>query len=150
MQFESITGWNDHIQRGSKYLKTARNGRARPAVFNNELIFQLAAMAIENLTVGVSQYYHQMPTDHTLSGLVAALSTVCPMDAELADRIKAIEQSDDMCSLTPVLRSAPSDMVVRGILDVGRQVAGFAKQHVPWDNIQPVGYSHRRLICSSD
>jgi hypothetical protein len=37
-------------------------------VFNNELIFQRAAMAIEKLMVGVFQYYHQMPFDHTLDG----------------------------------------------------------------------------------
>jgi hypothetical protein len=129
---QSITGWNDHILAGSKYLKTASNGQSRPSVFNNELIFQLAAMAIENLIVGVSQYHHQMPTDHTLSGLVEALSPVCPMEAELADRIRAIEQIDDMCALKPVHRSAPSDMAIQGILDVGRQVACFARQHVPW------------------
>ena len=129
---ESITGWHNHILAGRKYLKTASNGQSRPAVFNNELIFQLAAMAIENLIVGVSQYHHQMPADHTLSGLVEALSTVCPMETELADRIKAIEQIDDMCALTPVHRSVPGDMAIQGILDVGRQVAGFARQHVPW------------------
>jgi hypothetical protein len=131
MQIESITGWNDHIQRGSKYLKTANNGKSRTAVFNNEMIFQLAAMAIENLIVGVSQYHRQMPTDHTLSGLVAALSSVCPMEDELADRIKAIEQIDGMCSLTIVHRGTPSDTAIEQILDVGHQVAGFARQHVP-------------------
>ena len=134
MQIQSITGWQDHILDGRKYLKTASNGQSRPAVFNNELVFQLTAMAIENLIVGVSQYHHQMPTDHTLSGLVEALSPVCPMEAELVDRIKEIEQSDDMCSLTPVLRSARSAMAIQGILEVGRRVAGFAKQHVPWDD----------------
>jgi len=133
MRIQSITGWQDHILAGSQYLNTASNGRSRPAVFNNELIFQLAAMAIENFIVGVSQYHHQMPTDHTLSGLVAALSPVCPMDAELADKIKAIEQTDDMCSLTPIHRSHPSDTAIQRILDVGRQVAGFARQQVPRD-----------------
>jgi hypothetical protein len=136
MQIQSITGWQSHIQDGRKYLKTATSGQSRPAVFNNELIFQLAAMAIEKLMVGVSQYHHQMPFDHTLSGLIDSLSPVCPMDPELADRIRAIERMDDMCSLTPVLRSAPSDTAVRGILDVGRQVAGFAERHVPLDDVK--------------
>lgn len=135
MPIQSITGWHEHILAGSKYLKTATNGRSRSGVFNNELIFQLAAMAIENFIVGVSQYHRQMPVDHTLSGLVEALSPVCPMEAELADRIKAIEQIDDMCALTPVHRSVPSDMAIHGILEVGRQVAGFARQHVPWGGV---------------
>jgi hypothetical protein len=85
--------------------------------------------------VGVSQYHHQMPFDHTLSGLIDALSPVCPMETELADRIKAVERMDDMCSLTPVLRSAPGDTAVRDILDVGRQVAVFAEKHLPLDGV---------------
>jgi hypothetical protein len=135
VQIQSITGWRAHIRDGRKYLKTAANARSRPAVFNNELIFQLAAMAIEKLMVGVSQYHHQMPFDHTLSGLIDALSPVCPLDPELADRIKAVERMDDMCSLTPVLRSAPSDAAVRSILDVGRQVAVFAEKYAPLDGL---------------
>jgi hypothetical protein len=138
VQIQSIVGWQAHIMDGRKYLKTASNGLSRPAVFNNELIFQLAAMAIEKLIVGVSQYHHQMPFDHTLSGLVEGLAPICAMETDLADRIKVIEQIDDMCSLAPVLRSAPSDMDIQQILDVGRQVASFAEQHVPWDDIGTV------------
>lgn len=52
MQIPSITGWQDHILAGCQYLKTASNGLSRRAVFNNELIFQLAVMAIEELMAG--------------------------------------------------------------------------------------------------
>jgi hypothetical protein len=131
MQIQSFTGWQDHILAGRKYLKTASKGLSRPAVFTNELIFQLTALAIEKLIVGMCQYHRQMPLDHSLSGLVEALAPVCRLDDKLADRIKRIEQIDDMCALTPVNRNAPSDMEIQGILEVGRQVAGFAKQHVP-------------------
>ena len=62
MQIPSITGWQEHILAGRDYLKTASNGFSRPAVFNNELIFQLAAMAIERLIVGMAHYHRQLPT----------------------------------------------------------------------------------------
>lgn len=136
MQQYAISGWNDHILAGRKYLKTACRGLSRPAVFNNELIFQLAAMAIERLIVGVCQYYNRMPCDHTLSGLLDSLAPECPMDAELAGRIRQIEQLDDMCTLTPAHRKSPGDMDILSVLDVGRQVAGFAEQHVPWDDLE--------------
>ena len=135
MQLQAITGWQDHIRAGSRYLKTASNGLSRRAVFNNELIFQLAAMGIEKLMVGVCQYHHQMPTDHTLSGLVAALSEVCPMDADLAGMIKRIEQIDDMCTLRPARRVPPGDLDIQGILFAGREVACFAKAHVPVEDM---------------
>ena len=36
METASICGWQDPILAGRRYLKTARNGRHRPEVFNNE------------------------------------------------------------------------------------------------------------------
>lgn len=131
MIFQSITGWDDHIAAGRKYLKTAGNGRSRPSVFNNELIFQLAAMAIEKLIVGVSQYHRQVPVDHTLSGLVEGLEAVCPMEADLAGRIRRIEAMDDMCSLSVAHRQPPEDADVQEILAVGSEVARFVDKSIP-------------------
>jgi len=131
MQIQSISGWQDFIQAGREYLKTASNGVSRPAVFNNELIFQITAMAIEKLIVGLVHYHHQMPVDNTLSGLVESLSAVCPLDPEMADRIRQIENIDDMCALTVAHREPPGDDAIREILAVGNEVAEFVDQHVP-------------------
>jgi len=130
MQIQSITGWEEHILAGREYLKTASHGVSRPAVFNNELIFQLAAMAIEKLIVGMAHYHHQMPVDNTLSGLVSELSTVCPMDPELATRIQRIESIDDMCALTVEHRQPPGDETVREILAIGSEVARLVDGHL--------------------
>lgn len=127
----SITDWRDHLQAGCQYLQTARNGLQRRPVFNNELIFQLAAMAIEKIIVGICQYHGRMPTDHTLSGLVDALGEVCPMEDDLAGRIKRIDDIDDMCSLTPAQRIPPGDLDIQAILLVGREMACFAEAHIP-------------------
>jgi hypothetical protein len=125
MNLHAISDWEDHITAGRKYLKTACNGPARPAVFNNELIFQVASMAIERLIVGLSQFHHRMPVDHTLSGLVAELAPICAMPNDLAERIRAIEVIDDMCSLSPTPRTPPSQTAVQEILAVGREVQAF-------------------------
>ena len=130
MQIQSTTGWQEHILAGREYLKTASRGVSRPAVFNNELIFQLAAMAIEKLMVGMSQYHHQMPLDSTLSGLVSELSRVCSVDPELATRIKRIESIDNMCVLTVEHRQPPGDETIREILAIGRAVAGLVDRQL--------------------
>lgn len=135
MQIQPISSWHEHVLAGRKYLKAARKGRARPAVFNNELLFQMAAMAIENLMVGVCQYHQEMPGDHTLSGLLAALHPVCPMDRELADKIRAIESKEDMCALTAHHREPPNDADIKEILAVGGDVVVFVNRHTPWDRI---------------
>ena len=120
--------WREHITAGRKYLQTACRGLDRPAVFNNVLIYHLAAMAIEKLLVGVWQYHRQMPADHTLDGLVDGLAGICPLSADLAEGIKHIGRFDDMCPLVPPSRCAPDDMEIRAILAVGNQVIAFAQQ----------------------
>jgi hypothetical protein len=135
MQIQSISGWQGFIQAGREYLKTASNGVSRPTVFNNELIFQLAAMAIEKLIVGLAHYHHQMPVDNTLSGLVESLSAVCPLDPEMADRIRQIESIDDMCALNVQHREPPGDDATREILAVGKEVAEFVDQYVPQNRV---------------
>ena len=127
----SISDWHDHMRAGMQYLKTAEKGLNRRAVFNNELIFQLAAMSIEKIIVGLCQYYGQMPADHTLCGLVDALEAVCPLDKDLADMIRRIEQIDDMCSLSPDHRVPPGDVEIEMSLLAGREAARFARRHVP-------------------
>jgi hypothetical protein len=131
MTLQAISDWDDHIEAGRKYLKTASNGLSRSNIFNNELIFQLAAMGIEKIILGLCQYHHQMPCDHTLSGLVTELAGVCPMDPALVERIKRIERIDDMCSLTPEKRIPPGDEVVQEMLGVGEAIDRFACQTVP-------------------
>jgi hypothetical protein len=131
MQISSITGWQDHVAGGRKYLKTANKGLSRPSVFNNELIFQLAAMAIEKLIVGVAQYHRQMPADHTLTGLVAELEPVCRLDSGLVERIRTIESADDMCTLSVRHRKAPDNEAIKEILAIGDAVAHFVDEHIP-------------------
>lgn len=131
MFIPSITSWRDHIAAGHQYLSTATNGGERREVFNNALVFQLAVMALEGFMVGLCQYHHRMPTDHTLSGLMAELGEACPMDRALTDRIRQVERSDDICSLSPERRIPPTDADVEHVLAVGHSMARWAATHLP-------------------
>jgi hypothetical protein len=130
MQTYSNLNWQEHIASGRKYLSTAVNGLSRPSVFSNDLVHQLTAMAIEHLLAGVYLFHGKMPTDHTLDGLVEGLAPFCPLDIQLAEGIKHLNQYDDMCPLVPVGRVVPDEAAIKAILAVGKQVAGFVDLHV--------------------
>ncbi len=130
MDHEPVLDWREHIAAGRQYLKTAGNGLSRPAVFTNELVYQLTAMAVERLLVGLFQYHRLLPADHTLDGLVDELAGICPLDEKLAHSIKRLGRYDDMCPLTPVKRVVPDDAEIREILTVGQKVAAFVEQQV--------------------
>ncbi|MGD9187460.1 MAG: hypothetical protein PVI89_04585, partial [Desulfobacteraceae bacterium] len=102
MEQYSNLNWQEHIDAGRKYLSTAVNGQSRSSVFTNDLVYQLTAMAIEHLLAGVYLFHGQMPTDHTLDGLVDGLAPFCPLDTQLAEGVKRLNQYDDMCPLVPV------------------------------------------------
>jgi hypothetical protein len=134
----SISDWHDHVRAGAQYIQTAVGGLQRREVFTNELVFQLAAMGIEKIIVGLCQYYGRMPSDHTLSGLLTDLAAVRPLDEALAERVRRVEMIDDMCTLDAERRIPPGDIEVQLALLTGREVAVFARQHVPWDAIGPL------------
>lgn len=124
--------WQAHVAAGQKYLKVADNGRQRPEVFTNALIYQLTAMGIENLLVGLWQYCGHMPYDHTLDGLVDGLVSICPLEDDLAQGIKAVGRFDDMCPLAPPKAVIPNDQEIRDMLAIGYRTADFVQsQCVP-------------------
>lgn len=151
MEHYSNLNWQEHITAGQKYLSTAANGLSRSSVFTNDLVHQLTAMAIEHLLSGIYLFHGQMPTDHTLDGLVDGLAAFCPLDTQLAEGIKHLNQYDDMCPLVPVGRVIPDDMAIKAMLALGKQVAGFVKLHVKpsladrvsWEN-QKMGAEYHR------
>jgi hypothetical protein len=130
MEHYSNLNWQEHIDAGQKYLSTAVKGLSRSSVFTNDLVHQLTAMAIEHLLSGIYLFHGQMPTDHTLDGLVDGLAPFCPLGTQLAESIKQLNQYDDMCPLVPVGRVVPDDMAIQAMLALGKQVAGFVELHV--------------------
>jgi hypothetical protein len=127
MDGSSNLDWQKHMDTGQRYLNTATKGQDRKSVFNNQLVYQLTAMAVEHLLVSVYQYHRQMPADHTLDGLVEGLMSMGLMRDDLADSIKGLGRFDDMCPLLPVNPRVPDDAEIKAMLAVGRQVVGFAQ-----------------------
>ena len=129
-----LRGWKEQMLAGRQYLRTAERAVKRPAVFNNELIFQLAAMAMENIIAGMCQYYQRMPTDHTLTGLLSDLAQVCPVDDQLATDIGHIQAMENMCALTPARHEPPTNGTIDKALTAAMELARLADRHV---KIQP-------------
>ncbi|MDD5723318.1 MAG: hypothetical protein PHY29_06210 [Syntrophales bacterium] len=130
LEHASILNWQKDIESGQKYLKTAWNGQARPTVFTPELTYQVTAMAIEKLLVGLSRYHNQMSMDHILEGLVDGLALICPIATDQGDGIKALGRFDNMCSLEPANRHIPTGGEVQWMLALARKVETFAMERV--------------------
>lgn len=126
----SLADWHTFLDHGRKYMRTAHRGTLRPEKFTNDLIMQLAAMGIENLLVGLWQFFGHLPEDHTLSGLVDGMMAFCPLPDSLADGIKAIEDMDDLCALVPVNHRTPSNNDIAVLLETGEGLLRFTDQRL--------------------
>ena len=130
MQTYRINDWRIHLSNGRRFMDTARNSLRRPEVFNNALILQLAAMAIESLLISVWQYHGRLPCDHTLSGLAEGMADFCPLEPIFIDSVKHVESFDDICALLPGFRPSPSDADIAALLESGEQLLRFVRNRL--------------------
>ena len=122
--------WIDYIQEGRQFLKTARNGQKRKTVFTNEIVYNLIGLSLEKMMVGLCMSYGHMPADHTLTGIVSELNELCPMEASLAEEIRAMDRIQDLCALDMKTFCSVSDGQITQMLSLTERVAEFVNQTI--------------------
>jgi hypothetical protein len=122
--------WYDHVVAGIQYLKTAKKGESRPEVFTNELTYNLIALAIEKLLVGLSLYHGKIPQHHRLDSLVQAVVKIEPMEDNLVENIKALDDYQNLCSLEVYHLPIPNDLEIRSMLEIAKRVEHFVIQSI--------------------
>ncbi|MBT8339389.1 MAG: hypothetical protein HKP58_18405 [Desulfatitalea sp.] len=120
----------DYIDEGRRYLQTAKNGRERTSVFNNQVTYNLIGLSVEKLLVGLSMHLGHLPADHTLAGIVAEVNRFCPMENDLAEAVRRIDQVQDMCSLDISAFRAISDGQIDHMLKINESVRAFVECHL--------------------
>ncbi|MFZ1984791.1 MAG: hypothetical protein WAU91_10290 [Desulfatitalea sp.] len=121
--------WFEFILEGRHYLKTARNGHKRNTVFNNELVSNLIGLSVEKLLVGLCMHHGFMPADHTISGIVAEVHRLCPLDSSLAEAIQRMDRMQNLCALDVQPQSPVGDRQVEELLSMNERVAAFVEIH---------------------
>ena len=122
--------WYDHVVAGIQYLKTAVKGQSRPEVFTNELTYNLIALSLEKLLVGLSLYHGKIPQHHRLDSLVQAVAKIEPMEAELIKNIQALDDYQNICSLEVYQLPVPNDLEIRSMFEIAGEVEHFVKQSI--------------------
>ncbi len=125
--------WIEYIQEGRQFLQTARNGQKRKTVFTNELVYNLIGLSLEKMLVGLCMRHGHMPADHTLAGIVSELNDLCPLEASLAEEIRAMDRIQDLCALDMKTFCSVSDRQITQLLSLNERVAAFVKEAIESD-----------------
>ena len=89
--------WQEFMQDGDAYLKTARGGQKRPGVFTPEILYNLLAMAIEKHIMAALIFKGTLADNHTFTDLIYSAKKLCPLDDALIEKLIALESYQEIC-----------------------------------------------------
>ena len=119
------------MDEGNKYLKTARGGMKRPAVFTTEILYNIIALAIEKHIMGALMAKGELADNHTFTDLIDATRQIGEIDASIADRLRRFESYQNIC---PVFagyhRTEPPNEAIPEMIETAEAVKTWAEQMI--------------------
>ena len=123
-----IGGWQDYLREGNQFLATATNGYAnRQQVFTAGILYNLVAMAIEKLIMALLMESGNLPYNHTMHDLVAAMEEFQPGElGNLGEELKALDGFQEICDPYEFTITPPSMEEVARMLALAGEVQSIA------------------------
>ena len=97
MTAEFDIGYEAFLDEGNKYLKTARGGVKRPAIFTTEILYNILGLAIEKHIMAALMAKGQLADNHTFTDLVDATKQIGEIDADIAAQLRKFESYQNIC-----------------------------------------------------
>ncbi len=89
--------YKSFMDEGDKYLKTARGGVKRPAVFTAEILYNIIGLAIEKHVMGALMAKGKLADNHTFTDLIDATRQIGEIDTVIADQLRKFESYQNIC-----------------------------------------------------
>jgi len=119
------------MDEGDKYLKTARGGLKRPAVFTAEILYNIIGLAIEKHVMGALMAKGKLADNHTFTDLIDAANQVGGIDESIADQLRKFESYQNIC---PVFagyhRTEPPTEAIPEMIAAAEAVQAWAEQTI--------------------
>jgi len=96
---QPLNSWKEFWDYGLAYEKTAQKGSERRDKFNPAILYNIAAMGIENFFMGSLGHRGKLPEHHTLRSLVTFADRMEPFPGDLKTRLYRMDRFQDICDL---------------------------------------------------
>lgn len=130
-ELNSVTDYQAFMDEGDKYLKTARGGVKRPAVFTAEILYNILGLAIEKHVMGALMAKGKLADNHTFTDLIDATKQVGEIDVAIAEQLRKFESYQNIC---PVFagyhRTEPPPEAIPEMIETAEAVKTWAEQMV--------------------
>jgi len=119
------------MDEGNKYLKTARGGVKRPAVFTTEILYNIIGLAIEKHIMAALMAKGKLADNHTFTDLVDATKQIGEIDAGIADQLRRYDSYQNIC---PVFagyhRAEPPTEAIPEMIATAEAVQAWAQRMI--------------------
>lgn len=85
------------MDEGDAYLKTARGGQHRPAIFTPEILYNILGLAIEKHVMAALISKGTLADNHTFTDLIDATKQIGEIDETIADQLRKFESYQNIC-----------------------------------------------------
>ncbi len=106
---QEIDGWEEFLEDGEGYLKTAVGAHARRRdIFTPEILYNIIAMAIEKFVMAALMRHGALPCNHTMGDLVMAMDTTFPDSmGDIREKLLELDKYQEICDLDTYLIRPP-------------------------------------------
>ncbi len=97
----AIQGWEEYLHDGDAFLQTGLAAHEKKKrAFTPEILYNIVAMAIEKHVMAALMHKGELPYNHTMGDLVAAMEEVFPRAiAEIKDGLLDLDRYQEICDV---------------------------------------------------
>ena len=119
------------MEEGDAYIKTARGGTARPAIFTPEILYNIIGLAIEKHIMAALMARGELADNHTFTDLIEATKQIGEIDEEIADKLRKFEGYQNICPVFAGYHRAevPADAIAE-MIETAEAVRNWTRQKI--------------------
>jgi len=119
-----ISGWEEFLEEGNAYLKTAVGAfNRRRHIFTAEILYNIIAMAIEKFVMAALMKHGALPYNHTMGDLVEAMEeTFSGAIGAMKGELIALDKYQEICDLETYTIRVPSMEEIAEMLALAGQL----------------------------
>ncbi|MGW8194846.1 MAG: HEPN domain-containing protein, partial [Desulforhopalus sp.] len=120
-----------YLRDGEQFLKTANGAFTKRAkAFSPETLYNLTCMAIEKLIMAYLMKNGDLAENHTMGDLLLALERHLGHNADIAEKLRYLDQFQEICDLDSYSVVIPTENDVVRFLSIGDEIRKLLLPHL--------------------
>ncbi|WP_417917102.1 hypothetical protein [Candidatus Electronema sp. JC] len=131
-ELRPVKGWEEYFRHGEGFLNTAAQAHSKGVLaFTPEILYNLIAMAIEKFVMAALMRHGELPYNHTMADLVAAMEQVFPGKmGDIGEGLLKMDQYQDICSLDGFKISPPMMEEIPAMLKLAERLRQLVQEQL--------------------